>query len=121
MSSSRRPRPAPTGHDLLTVYLNDHFAGATAGLGLARRLVKAHSGLDSGAQLTAIANEIAQDRATLAEIMKRLDVPTKRHKVIGAWLGERASRLKLNGRVSSRSPLSTLVELEAMRLGRVSQ
>ena len=38
-------------------------------------------------------------------------------KVAGGWLGEKLGRLKLNGRLFSRSPLSYLVELEALRLG----
>jgi hypothetical protein len=33
------------------------------------------------------------------------------------WIGEKAGRLKLNGRLLARSPLSSLEELEMMRLG----
>ncbi|MEU0842193.1 hypothetical protein ABZ370_22340 [Streptomyces sp. NPDC005962] len=35
----------------------------------------------------------------------------------GGWLSEKAGRLKPNGRVVRRSGLSTLVELEALRIG----
>jgi hypothetical protein len=34
--------------------------------------------------------------------------------VCAGWIGEKAGRLKLNGRLRSRSPLSSLEELEMM-------
>jgi hypothetical protein len=34
-----------------------------------------------------------------------------------AWMGEKAGRLKFNGRILSRSPVSDLEELEPPRLG----
>jgi hypothetical protein len=34
-----------------------------------------------------------------------------------AWAGEKAARLKFNGRLLARSPLSDLEELELLRLG----
>lgn len=49
--------------------------------------------------------------------MTDLGVPVMRHRMALGWLGEKAGRLKPNGRLVSRSPLSDLVELEAMRLG----
>jgi hypothetical protein len=33
-----------SGHDLLGIYLNDHLAGATGGLELARRVAGSHRG-----------------------------------------------------------------------------
>ena len=46
-----------------------------------------------------------------------LGVPVRAYKVCAGWIGEKAGRLKLNGRLLSRSPLSSLEELELMRLG----
>jgi hypothetical protein len=37
--------------------------------------------------------------------------------VYAAWAGEKAGRVKLNGRLLARSPLSDLEELELLRLG----
>ena len=37
--------------------------------------------------------------------------------VCAAWIGEKAARLKLNGYLLARSPLSDLEELEMLRLG----
>jgi len=100
---------------LLGVYLNDHLAGATGGLDLARRL--ASNEATWAPELNRIADEIAQDRDTLLAIMRRLDVQASLYKPWLAWLGEKAGRLKPNRRVLARSPLSRLVELELMRLG----
>jgi len=49
--------------------------------------------------------------------MATLDVPVRRYKTIAACAMEKASRLKPNGRLVTRSPLSRVLELEAMRLG----
>jgi len=100
---------------LLGVYLNDHLAGSTAGVGLAGRLAAAEG--DWAPELRRIATEIGEDRRTLLELMDRLNVPVKRYKTALAWLGEKAARLKPNLRFMSRSPLSRVIELETMRLG----
>lgn len=102
---------------LLGIYLNDHLAGATGGLELARRTAGAHRGTEAGATLTRLAKEIQEDRESLLEIMAALEVPVRQYKVAAAWVAEKAGRLKLNGRLLDRSPLSSLVELETMRLG----
>lgn len=103
--------------DLLAIYLNDHLVGATGGVELARRLADAHPSGDDGVLLRQLADDVAEDRAALISIMERLAVTIDPIKVALGWLGEKAARLKLNGHLFSRSPLSTVVELEAMRLG----
>jgi hypothetical protein len=50
-------------------------------------------------------------------MMTALGVPVRRYMILAGWLGEKAGRLKPNGRLLSRSPLSSVVELEAVRLG----
>jgi hypothetical protein len=101
---------------LLGIYLNDHLAGATGGVDLARRLADVENEW-SGGTLGRLADEIAEDRATLIAIMAALDIPVRQYKVWAGWLAEKAGRLKLNGHLLTRSPLSRLVELEALRLG----
>jgi hypothetical protein len=64
-----------------------------------------------------MAVEINEDRETLQEVMRTLAVPERQYKVYAAWAAEKAGRLKPNGHLRSRSPLSTLVELEAMLVG----
>jgi hypothetical protein len=103
--------------DLFGIYLNDHLAGATGVVELARRTRGANQGSDIGDVLARLEAEVIKDRAALRQMMAALDVPLRRYKVYAAWAAEKAGRLKLNGHVWSRSPLSIVVELEALRLG----
>jgi hypothetical protein len=102
---------------LIAIYLNDHLAGATGGLELARRALGANRGTDFEAPLDRLVTEIAEDRAALRDVMTRLEVTQDPLKVWAAWAAEKAGRLKLNGRVSGYSPLSRVVELEVLALG----
>jgi hypothetical protein len=101
----------------LATYLNDHYAGATGGLALARRAASENEDSGLGAFLSELADEIEADRATLAEIMGALGVGTDRTKVIAARVFERVGRLKPNAQLLGYSPLSPLVELEVLALG----
>jgi hypothetical protein len=106
-----------SAQDPLGIYLNDHLAGATAGLELARRVAGAGQLPAADTQtLQRLAVEVAQDRAALLDIMRALGVPVRSYKVWAAWAGEKAGRLKPNGRLRTRSPLSSLLELEMLRL-----
>ncbi len=106
-----------SAQDPLGIYLNDHLAGATVGLELARRVAGARQVPATGPELQWFADEVAEDRAALLRIMGTLGVPVRSYKVWAAWAGEKAGRLKPNGRLTSRSPLSNLEELEMLRLG----
>jgi hypothetical protein len=103
--------------ELLGIYLNDHLAGATVGVELARRMARLYTGPAAGRTMERLAADIAQDRSALREIMAGLRVPSRAYKICAGWIGEKAGRLKLNGRLRSRSPLSDLEELEMLRLG----
>jgi hypothetical protein len=102
---------------LLAIYLNDHLAGSTAGRELVRRAAGSNRGTRYGPFLEELADQIDDDRETLIRIMRALDVGIDRLKVVGAWGAEKVGRLKPNGRLLSYSPLSRVVELEALTLG----
>jgi hypothetical protein len=102
---------------LLAIYLQDHLAGATAGLALVRRVESNNRDAELGDFLSELAEEIALDRRTLLELMDRVGVGEDRVKNMLAWAGEKAGRLKLNGELLSYSPLSRLLELEGLALG----
>jgi hypothetical protein len=113
--TAHRDRAHGGGPDLLGIYLNDHLMGATAGVERVRRLARTARGTDLGAALEPVAAEVAEDRAALLAIMRDLDVPVRRHKVVAGWAAEKAGLLKTNGRLVRRSPLSTVLELEVLR------
>jgi hypothetical protein len=102
---------------LAGIYLNDHLAGAIAGLELAKRAESSNRGSDLGRFLSGLVVEIESDRDSLREVMGRLDIPADRAKTTFAWLVEKLGRLKLNGQLWSYSPLSRVVEIEALWLG----
>jgi hypothetical protein len=102
---------------LLGIYLNDHLLGATAGLELFRRAAGSHAGTPTGDTLKRLTAEVEEDREALLGITRDLGFPVRQYKVAAGWAGEKVGRLKLNGRLLSRSPLSSVVELEGLRIG----
>lgn len=103
---------------LLGIYLNDHLAGATLGVELARRLRASNEDEpEFGPGLAEVCAEIEADRETLKAVMDRLGVAQSKLKPLAAVLGERLGRLKLNGRLWGYSPLSRLDELELLQVG----
>jgi hypothetical protein len=101
----------------LGIYLNDHLAGSTGGLELVKRAAGEHEGTALGTFLAGLREEIREDRQVLEELMDRLGVAPDKAKTAVAWAGEKAGRLKLNGEIRGRSPLTPLIELEALSLG----
>jgi hypothetical protein len=109
--------PALLSTDVLTIYLNDHLAGATAGSELAERVASENADSPFGAPLAELAAEISGDREELLAIMRELDVQVDHVKLAVGWTGEKIARLKPNGRVFGYSPLSRLLELEGLSAG----
>jgi len=106
----------------LAIYLNDHLAGATVGVELARRLRGSNEGdPEFGPALNELCTEIEADRETLKAVMDRLGVGQSKLKPLVAVLGERLGRLKLNGQLRGYSPLSRLDELELLQVGVVGK
>ena len=106
-----------TNDKLLGVYLSDHVAGSTSAINLAKRAIDRNEGNRYARELAEICDEIEEDIGVAHSIADRLDVQPSRIKRVIAWLGERAARLKLNGRIGDYSPLSRLVEIEALTMG----
>lgn len=93
---------------LLRIYLQDHHAASAGGVALARRaLGPSHP----------LAQQIARDRDALERVMGQLAVMPSTLKVGIVRVAELGGRLKLNGRIFQRSPLSSVVELETLVVG----
>jgi len=102
---------------LLKIYLNDHLAGSMVGVELTRRAKSENAGNAVGEYLDTFLRELLEDRATLQSVISALGLKPDVVKQGVAWVGERLGRLKLNGRLTGYSPLSRVVELEALCLG----
>jgi hypothetical protein len=94
------------GEDDLSVYLNDHLAGATAGVNLAH-----------GAVGGEIAAEIEEDRGALIEVMDHLRVRQDPAKVALGWAAMQAARLRFAAELLGHAPVSRLEQIEALALG----
>ena len=101
----------------LAVYLNDHLAGSTAVIELVRRAAREHEGTELGGFLMRLGADISQDRQALRRVMDAAGARPDRLKILAARAAEKVGRLKLNGRLTGRSPLSPFVELEAVEVG----
>ncbi len=106
-----------SAEELLGIYLQDHLTAATAGVELFRRSASAQSDPARRTALTRLASEIDNDRATLSALMDTLAVSRPPYRVVAGWAAEKLGRLKPNGTLLRRSPLSDVLELEAMRSG----
>jgi hypothetical protein len=104
-------------NNLLSIYLTDHLAGATAGVALAKRAAKHNEGTPAGRRLLQVAREIEDDRDTLEQFMSELGISHSPVKNSASWLFERLSRLKPNGRALGDYELQRMHELEALSLG----
>lgn len=104
--------------DPLNLYLIDHLTAATGGLRLAERTRDAHDGSDPElhALLAPLTEEIREDRAQLRRIVDLAGATPDPVKLVAAVAGELVGRLKLNGRLIRRSPLSSVVELEGLAI-----
>jgi hypothetical protein len=111
------PAMPPKPYRLLEIYLADHLAAATAGVALARRIARSNALTEHGGVLRSLAGEIEDDRRTLESVVADLGFRQSRTKEAVAWAGEKLARLKLNGQIRGYSPLSRLVELEALSVG----
>lgn len=102
----------------LEIYLNDHLAGASGGVELARRL-RASNRDDAvfGETLSRVCAEIEADRTVLEQVIERLGYSRSKVKPAVAWIAEKLGRLKLNGQLRGYSPLSRLIELEGLLIG----
>jgi hypothetical protein len=112
-----RRRENPHSDDrsnLLRIYLEDHLAGGVAGTRRARRLAEAERDGPDGPTLREVANEIELDLTALRSLIDYLHVHPRAFKQLLTRLVEFVGLLKLNGRLFSRSPLTTLVEVELM-------
>lgn len=99
---------------LLAVYLSDHAAIAAGGVELARRAGAGNGGTRFGTYAHALAAELAEHDAALRVAMQAHGIHPSRLKNASAWIGEKAGRLKLNGRLVSKSPLSPVTEAEGL-------
>ncbi|MVA75623.1 hypothetical protein GC722_06225 [Auraticoccus sp. F435] len=99
------------------ILLRNHHAGGRAVVDLFVRAAAAQRDRPHGAVLDQLAREAREDLGFDERVMRRLGVRPSWPQVVALRLGERVGRLKPNGRLLRRAPLSDLVELEGLIAG----
>ena len=102
------------GQQSLAIYLRNHEAAAQAGRDLFRRTAANQRDRPYAAQLAELAAEVEEDLDSLHAIMRAARVSPDLVQGLALRLGERVGRLKPNGRLLGRAPLSDLIEVEAL-------
>ena len=105
------------GRRHLAIYLNDHLAGSMTGIELVKRAARQYDGTPLGDFFAGLGAEIEEDRNALKDFMAANAIEEDRYKIAAAWVFEKAARLKFNGALLRRSPLTPFVELETRALG----
>ncbi|MFN8122962.1 MAG: hypothetical protein U0237_11095 [Thermoleophilia bacterium] len=98
----------------LRIYLSERIALMHAAMRLARRMRGAPGEPGMGPLRDEALDALADDAATLTSFLRQVGAMPPRLRIAGAVVGERLGRLKLNGRLTGRSPLSGLQELDGM-------
>jgi hypothetical protein len=99
----------------LETYLNDHFAGATAGTNLAKMAAEEHRSDEHGPFFGEIASEIAADYDTLQQLMTSLGVEQSATKGALAEIGSKLMQPKFTA--GDDDELNAFVTLETLSIG----
>ena len=98
----------------LTAYLQNHEAAGQAGHDLFRRVASGQRHRTYGRELHDLADEVRDDLASLRTIMAETGVHPNPLLAMALRIGERVGRLKPNGTLIRRAPVTDLVEIEAL-------
>ncbi|HVK00509.1 MAG TPA: hypothetical protein VM365_06570 [Gemmatimonadales bacterium] len=102
--------------DALQTYLNDHLAGSVMAIELGERTIRENEGGPVAARLSPLVKQIREDQTVLKGVIERLGTGESSLKKAGAWLAEKAGRVKLGG-TDEPGDLSRLEVLEMLTTG----
>jgi hypothetical protein len=103
-------------HEPLHVYLNDHLAGATAGVELVKTAAENHDG-ELGEFFAQLADEITADYNTLTSLMDQMDAHASGAKEVLAKAGSVVSEAKFSGESMDDPEFGTFLTLETLSIG----
>ena len=107
--------------EVLKGYLQHHWTVCTAGVALFRRVGRSFSDTTVAEEVRALGTEAAADRESLAAVMRSVGVSPSAFGATAARTAELLGRLKPNGRIVRRSPLTDVIELEMLRVAVTSK
>lgn len=101
--------------DPLATYLHDHLSGARGAIDLLETMRERHEGEPLGRFAAELLPLVEEDRRVLIGLAEELGAESSPLKEAGAWLGEKASRVKF--RSGANEGLGTMMALETLALG----
>jgi hypothetical protein len=102
--------------EALSTYLNDHLAGSVGAVEMVERTIRENAGDPFAARLAGVLAEIREDQAVLQGLIERVGAGQSTLKKAGAWLAEKAGRVKLGG-TDQPGELSRMEVLEMLAMG----
>ena len=102
-------------NDPLATYLHDHLAGADFAIDLLGAMRDRHQHQPLGQFAAQLLGEVTQDRDTLLHLAEKAGSGTNALKEFTAWVGEKASRVKLGA--GGKGEFGIFEALEFLALG----
>ncbi len=102
--------------EALGTYLHDHHAGSVGAVALVERTIRENEGDPLAPRLSRVLEEIRKDQSVLEQLIERAGAGRSPVKEAGAWLAEKAGRLKLGG-TDEPAELSRMESLELLTVG----
>ena len=103
--------------DALDVYLNDHLAGAAAGIELAEKLAADTEGTSAGPTFASLLADIQADQGVLEDLMATLGFEEHKIKQAGTWVSEKLARMRFAAATRHGEELGLLMQMEALHIG----
>ena len=101
--------------EALATYINDHLAGSVGAVEMIERTIEQNQGTEVARTLSEVVSEIREEQQRLRDLLDRLGAGESGLKKAGAWLAEKAGRLKLGDTGSA--ALARMEALEALAIG----
>ena len=100
--------------EFLQIYIRDHDGASSGGLHLAERCLESNKTTPIAPALQSLVATLTDAQTALRSLAEHLGIERSLIREATTWVGAALDSLKLNGRLTTYSPLSRVVELEAL-------
>jgi hypothetical protein len=104
-------------YESLEVYLNDHLAGATAGVNLVEQAVDRHRSDELGEFFGPLASEIKADHDRLENLIAEMNIDKSATKAALAEVGSKLAAPKFTAEGAGNEHLGDFITLETLSMG----
>ena len=104
-------------YESIEVYLNDHLAGATAGVNLVEQATDRHRSDELGEFFAPLAADIKADLATLEGLIEDMNVDKSASKAALAEVGSKLAAPKFTAEGAGNKHLGDFITLETLSIG----